>query len=132
VQALILLYTDRLGSRYILQSSLMTFDIVATLVTALLFSIFPDAYEIDAHYMEYSVQILISCVNFVFIVDYISQPANRNTFVYRWRWVELAVAVLVVVLSFIQIFIFRKWIPVSIEPERAAHFCGTSCLGSNN
>eukprot|EP00013_Stygamoeba_regulata_P000558 CAMPEP_0177633940 /NCGR_PEP_ID=MMETSP0447-20121125/3107_1 /TAXON_ID=0 /ORGANISM="Stygamoeba regulata, Strain BSH-02190019" /LENGTH=282 /DNA_ID=CAMNT_0019135637 /DNA_START=164 /DNA_END=1010 /DNA_ORIENTATION=- len=104
------------------QSLVILFNVMFSFATAVLFSMFPEEFEVPAHYMEYSVQVLITAVNLFFVVDQ-TRDANPNGLIYRLRYVEFTVALLVLALSVLQILIFSGAIPTTIEAERAAHFC---------
>ena len=73
-------------------------------------------------YFFYLVKILITAVNFIFIVRFLKE-ADKSNVIYRYRYIEVTVACLVFLLSIVQICIFAGVIPTTMERERAAHFC---------
>ena len=72
-------------------------------------------------------QILITFVDFLFIVQYnVKQKKGDEphppTFTI-FKKIQSGFGVLAMLLSIFQMFIYGGVIPVTIEPERAAHFC---------
>jgi len=124
IEAFVLLFTGQLSMTNKFQTGLLLFNIVVTFVAVMMFSIYPDFYEVTSHYIEYSVQILITLVDFVFIIgNSFGKDAEKNNSFYKFRWAQIIIASLVFALSWVQIFIYNGSLPVTIEPERAAHFC---------
>lgn len=74
----------------------------------------PELFEVPAHYMEYSIQLLVSGVNILFI----NQSASP-----RQRTIERVVLCLVMGLSVLQLALYSGQPPVAMGPERSAHFC---------
>lgn len=126
LEAFILISADIVSSSNILQSGLVLFNIFTTLATAIIFSMYPKFYEVTAHYLEYSAQVLISTVNILFAVNFMRQREGsfqKILCLNRIRWIELIISIPIVWLSCLQLLIYSTFLPVSIEPERAAHFC---------
>lgn len=124
LEAFILIISDTVlfNWKHKSQSVLILFNVLFTFATAILFSIFPEKYETPSHYMEYSVQILISTVNGIFVWNYIKSKSTDNVF-YRYRYLELSVAGCVIGLSVLQLIIFSGRIHTGPGAERSAHFC---------
>lgn len=124
LEAFILLTAEVMLFNYqnALQSSIVLFNVLFSFATAILFTIYPDRYEVPAHWMEYSVQILISSVSLLFVWNYISANEKQNIF-FRFRYVELVAAVLIILLSILQLIIYSGRMHLKIGAERAAHFC---------
>jgi hypothetical protein len=106
---------------YFVGALLILINVVASFTAALLFSLDPEVYEVESHYIEYSTQILISSINFVFIFSYLGTKSQTSVF-YRYRYLEMLIAFLVLVLSIIQLFIYSGVLKTPMEAERAAHF----------
>eukprot|EP01102_Stenamoeba_stenopodia_P008503 TRINITY_DN244_c0_g1_i2.p1 TRINITY_DN244_c0_g1~~TRINITY_DN244_c0_g1_i2.p1 ORF type:complete len:287 (+),score=59.30 TRINITY_DN244_c0_g1_i2:103-861(+) len=106
-----------------LQAVLLGFNVISSLMTAILFNVYPEEYEVVAHYLEYAIQIFISGVNFMFVFNLLrTQPDGSNPF-YKYRYLELLVVLLIILLSVFQLFFYSGLIPTDIGSERTAHFC---------
>ena len=57
LETFILLFTEMVSTSHLLLSGVVIFNVVATLSTAIIFTIDPRVYEVIAHYMEYCVQV---------------------------------------------------------------------------
>jgi hypothetical protein len=112
LEAHVLIATGIVSWPHRLQTILILFNVMASFATAVLFSIDPQVYEVPAHYMEYSVQILISCVNILFL----QTTTSTGTLIIRRRF-ELAVAIVVLGLSIATLIVYAT------GAERSAHFC---------
>jgi len=104
----------------ILQMVLVLFNVISTLCAAIVFSMFPTTYEVPAHYMEYCLQILITMIDFMFVIK---GQGGKNSGPVKCRGIKMIFAVLTLALSVIQILIYGNVIQVPMEPERAGHFC---------
>jgi hypothetical protein len=76
MEAYTLVSVDVVDLRSVVQSGILMFNIIVTLLVAILFSLW-DGYEVPAHYVEYSVQIFISIVD-VFFVFQILRKRRRD------------------------------------------------------
>jgi hypothetical protein len=121
-------------------------NVMGTFATALLFTLDPEQYEVVTHYMEYTLQIMISAVNWIFVHHLTSTAGTSTTTITgtgtgtgdrrratttgrRWsnpivvRHYELGTASVIVALSFVTVFLYSGALPMgSVEPERAGHF----------
>jgi hypothetical protein len=123
LEAVILLSTDIISWSNISQSLLILINVMVAFSTAVLFSMDPRTFETLCHYMEYSVQILISSVNVIFVMSFFRNPDPENVG-YKLRYVEITLAVVVLKLSMITLLIYAGlFSAIRMEPERAAHFC---------
>lgn len=109
-----------LGQR--LQIGLAGFDILFTLIIAIIFTMYPEEYEVPTHWMEYSAQLFITLVNFVFVLNFSRMKQYQSGLVYKFRHVQTAVASLAFILSVLQFFVYSGIIPTPPGPERTAHF----------
>lgn len=124
IEALILLATDFVSWDNWAQCALVLFNVLITFATALLFSFKPEIYEVPAHYMEYTAQVLISAVGIIFLNNYFRGTASATaSLVYEWRNFEYAVLVVLLMFSLFQFSIYTGHPKVSMASERAAHFC---------
>jgi glucan phosphoethanolaminetransferase (alkaline phosphatase superfamily) len=104
------------------QMYILGFNVVTTLTTVVLFSIYPHEYEVVTHYLEYTIQIFISAVNFLFVLNLMKRRDTSNVF-YKYRYLELFAVCLVIVLSIFQLIFFTEAIPLGgLEGDRLAHF----------
>lgn len=119
------------GCLNIIQTSLSLFNIVSSLSCAILFNTFPAFYEVPAHYLEYSIQILITALNFIFIF----QKNSNGKYLYETSLFlfifQMIFAIITLVFSIIQLLIFKGTIHTALEPERAAHFIEFSIEAAN-
>ena len=122
LEALILIATDFVSWDNRLQSALVLFNVMMAFAAALLFSFDMELFEVPGHYMEYSIQVLISGVNVFFLNTYV-RAASNSSMVYRLRHVEFVVLILVWGLSLFQLSLYAGFPKVSMGAERAAHFC---------
>jgi hypothetical protein len=122
LEALVLFATNIVSLDSQFQSAVILFNVMATFATAFLFSFDSVVFEVKAHYMEYSVQILISSVNMVFLRHYL-RMADKESPVYRFRNVARAVSWTVTALSVFTLILYTGAIEVRMGPERSAHFC---------
>jgi hypothetical protein len=113
LEAYILVITNTVELNSTLRAFLVFFNVVSTFSCALMFTLDPHTFEVPAHYFEYSLQILITCVNFFFI-------SSTDT---KYLYVQRSIAFGVLALSVMQICIYSGLVETGIEPERAAHFC---------
>jgi len=124
LEAFILIATDIITWANRCQTLVILFNVMAAFATAMLFSFDPHLYEVPAHYMEYSIQILISWVNIIFLRSYMIRAANTGpNSMYRCGSVEMAVALAVLGLAMFTLIVYTGVIPTDMGPERAAHFC---------
>jgi hypothetical protein len=79
LEGLILVATGNADN--IIYIGLIVFNGCFALVTAILFQLDPEEYEVYCHYMEYVCQITITLVNFVFIITALAhnRKSKRNT-----------------------------------------------------
>jgi hypothetical protein len=166
LEAYTLVSVDVVDLSNALQSGVLMFNIIITLLVAIMFSLW-DGYEVPAHYIEYSVQILISMVDVFFVFQVLrnvrrdragGEHVRRQSKLYddpttvdstlsptpkqvvgptavlavdhgEMKWLDIfkhfqgVIAVLAVLLSILQLFIYSAVLPVTIEAERAGHFC---------
>jgi hypothetical protein len=52
------------------QSLIIVFNIISSLSIAMFFSYYPRLFEVPSHYMEYTINILVSLVNLLFVLNY--------------------------------------------------------------
>jgi len=105
------------------QAALLGFNVISSLMTAILFNVYPEEYEVVAHYLEYAIQIFISGVNFFFVFNLLrARPDSYNAF-YKYRYLELVVVLAIIILSVFQLFFYSDLISTDIGAERTAHFC---------
>jgi len=130
IEAFLLVSAGIVSIRNIFQSTIVLGNVISSLLTAILFSMYPTFYEVPAHYIEYSIQIFVTGVNIIFVTDYIRKAYKnpeglfkRYPLLNKLRWIELIVSGPVLLLSVLQLFIYSGLIPVTIEAERAGHFC---------
>ena len=124
LETLILLLSENIKNP--LQIFVLFFDIVVTLSIAIMFTMYPEEYEEVAHYMEYSVQILISSVNYFFIFNMMYgriKAKSKNKFLYVLQGIEIIVATLTIILSIFQLIFYSGAITTNMSKERVAHFC---------
>lgn len=122
LEALLLIVTEIVSVDNIFQTGLIFFNIVITFVAAFLFTLDPKFYEVPSHYIAYSIQVLITGVNVIFLRSYM-KTAKPDNMVYRLRHVEVGVAISVVLFSIFQLVLYSGVIPVNMGSERSAHFC---------
>jgi hypothetical protein len=121
LEALVLIATDYVSWNSRLQVALLLFNVMMSFATAVLFSFDPKLYEAPAHFMEYSIQVLISAMNMIFVNTYI-RAASSTSMVYRFRYLEYVVLTLVLALSLFQLSVYAGAPRVEMGAERAAHF----------
>lgn len=125
-------------------------DVVFSFVSALLYTMDPEFFEVPSHYLEYSIQIPISCVNLMFVEDRIldrqrsgdklcattsmneriptvkddsSSTAKTGFFSIRnIDWVDFP-SLIPVALSLLQLLLYSGILSTNMSPERASHFC---------
>ena len=123
LEAIILISTDIISWSNISQAMLILVNVMVSFSTAVLFSMDPKTFEVVCHYMEYSVQILISGVNVIFVMSYFRHPDPKDVG-FKLRHVEIILAILVLKLSIVTLVIYSGvFTSISMGPERAAHFC---------
>jgi hypothetical protein len=126
IEAFVLVSTGTLNINgpwsHVLQIGLALFDILFTLIIAIIFSMDPHEYEVPAHFMEYSAQIFITVVNFFFVVNYLRNNKNQDSVFYRFRHVEVGLTVITFLLSILQLLIYTEVIETDPGGERSAHF----------
>lgn len=114
--------TIQFDSNSMSQPLVMLFNVLTTFAAAILFTIHPTTFEVPSHYLEFSIQIVITLVNFIFIWNNIRSKTNR-TILYRYRYLEATVAVLLVCLAIFQLLLYSGLLKTKTDGERAAHFC---------
>jgi len=126
IEAFVLVSTGTLDINgpwtHILQIGLAWFDILFTLIIAIIFSMDPQEYEIPAHFMEYSAQVFITLINFIFLINYLRNKTYQGTVFWRFRYFEILLAVFTFFLSIFQFFIYTEVIPTAPGGERSTHF----------
>lgn len=118
-------------------------DVTFSFFSAILYTMDPETFEVPAHYIEYLVQIPISCVNVIFVNKYqekkepddepslsmdngmvdgkIGEPSIQEP-ITVWFTNQLF-SYLPVVLSVLQLLLYSAILPTNMSPERAAHMC---------
>jgi len=109
-----------------IQTVVLLFNVVFSLIPAILFSLYPEFYEVPSHYLEYSIQILITSIDFIFIFKSSSKNDNKT-----YYYSKMAFAIGTFCLSIFQILVYAEAFSVGIEAERAAHFCEFSNESAN-
>jgi len=110
------------------QFILLIINIISTLIAAILVSLSLEMYEVPAHYLEYSIQILISLIDFIFIFNTKEKaPPQEETedekaqkkgcFIFK-----IIFAICSVITAILILIIYADGFSTGIEPERAAHF----------
>jgi len=121
LESLILIATGNINTEdwpNTIQGSVLLFNVLSTLTAAIIFSMFPNTYEVPSHYMEYSIQILITLTDFIFIYKS-SKTSDNKTYTY----IKFGFAISTLCLSVFQILVYAAAFSTGIEAERAAHFC---------
>lgn len=122
LEALVLIATDVISWTNRIMSAIILFNVMASFATAFLFSFHPETFEVVSHYIEYTVQILITLVNVVFIQN--STPmGNRKVGRCRLYQIEIGVATVGLIISIMTLVIFTGVFSIPMGRERAAHFC---------
>ena len=106
----------------LVQVAILFLNVILTLVAAIILTTFNE-FESTSHFIEYSAQILISCVNFLFIIKAKKEKEENTKFEKRFGTFKMSVVFFSVLLSILNLLIFAKAFNVNMEPERAAHFC---------
>jgi len=122
LEALLLIATEIVLVENILQTGIMFLNVVITFVLSFIFTLYPHFYEVTAHYLAYSTQILITSVNLIFLSSYLKN-AKAGDVVSRLRQLEFFVVFMMVLFSMFQLILYGGLVPVAMGPERAAHFC---------
>jgi hypothetical protein len=102
-----------------LQLGLAGFDILYTLMIAIIFSMDPEVYEVPAHYMEYSAQVLITLINFVYVFGFGKTKSIKSG---GSQQLQFGLAVIAFVMSIMQFLIYTEAIPTPPGGERSGHF----------
>jgi len=111
----------------VIQLCILSFNVVSTLVCAIMVSIDLSDYEVPTHFMEYSIQILITAIDFLFIFRFNGDQENK-----MFKYSKFVFASCICFMSWVQIFIYAGSFPTGgMEAERAAHFCEFSVESAN-
>jgi hypothetical protein len=102
-----------------LQIGLTGFDILYTLMIAIIFSMDPEVYEVPAHFMEYSAQVLITLVNFIYVFGFGKSKTFKNS---GNRQIQFTLASIGFLMSIFQFLIYTEAIPTPPGGERSGHF----------
>ena len=123
LEALVLIATDAISWNNRIMSAIILFNVVASFATAFLFSFHPKTFEVVCHYIEYTVQILITGVNIVFVQNS-KTWGDRRIFGFRLYHVEICVAIVGSIISIMTLIIYTGvFSSLVMASERAAHFC---------
>lgn len=124
VEATLLIGTGVVSRTNKFQSAMILGDVCFSFLSAILFTLDPEIFEIPAHYVEYLIQIPISCVNLIFVNNYASssRPDNNSSGQAR-SFLEKGVSLLPVLSSVLQLLFYTEAIHTEMGPERSAHFC---------
>ena len=106
----------------LVQVAILFANVVLTLMSALILSIYRE-FESTSHFIEYSAQILISCVNFLFIIKAKKEKEENTIPEQNFLNFKTFIAFLSTLLSIFNLLVYAKAFNVNMEPERAAHFC---------
>ena len=124
VEGMILIATDFVSWNNWLQSMILLFNVVMTFACAMVFTIDPEIYEVPAHFMEYSAQVLVSVVSVTFLNDSLRFTslggASRSRLL---PYAEGLVMIIVLAASLFQLSLYAGRPEVPMGPERSAHFC---------
>lgn len=121
IEATILMATDVVKWSNKWQSTIVLTDVSFSFFAALLYTLDPETFEVPAHYVEYSVQIMISFVDVIFVSSYSSSGAGGTKI--DITGVMGVWSYLVVGLSLLQLFLYSELIPTKMGGERSGHFC---------
>jgi hypothetical protein len=108
------------------KSTIILFDVCLSFFSALLYTLDPEVFEVPCHYVEYLVQIPITCVNLIFVNQTMNTTGleSKESITTRIsRWTESGSSHAVLLLSVFQLLLYSSFIPVNMGNERSAHFC---------
>ncbi|CAD8085260.1 unnamed protein product [Paramecium primaurelia] len=96
---------------------LIIVNIGGTLVALILFTFDPEFFEVTSHWIEYSVQLLLTLTDFLFIFQ-----QDKQSLMYKYRFYESCIIILAFIMSFLKLLVFGGVIPTNGQNERIAHF----------
>jgi len=124
VEAILLISTGVVRWENKGQSIIILSDVCMSFFSALLYTLDPEVFEVPSHYVEYVVQISITCVNLIFINQSLrislDSKHTESIAIQMNRWLESGSSFVALFLSF---FLYSNLIPVKMGNERSAHFC---------
>ena len=143
VEAILLISTGVVSWNNRYQSSVVLFDVGLSFFSATLYSLDPETFEIPAHYVEYLVQIPITCVNLIFVNRTYTRTRTTTTTnpsstgmaddedtvklsslsIRIYRYIEIGSSYGVLLLSVLQLILYSGLLQVTMGNERSAHFC---------
>ena len=124
LEALVLIATDAISWNNKTMSSIILFNVMASFATAFLFSFHPKTFEVISHYNLYTVLILITGVNFVFVLKSSASIGNKEVLGFRLYDVLMGIAVVAMIISIMTLVIYKGAFKSLVMPKgRAAHFC---------
>jgi hypothetical protein len=98
---------------------IITFNIGATLIAAILFSFNPEFWEVPCHWIEYSAQIFITLSDVLFIFHQFKKTEN---ILYKYRYYELGFVLFFSLAAVIKLLVYGNVIYLGLDPEKASHF----------
>ncbi|CAD8094181.1 unnamed protein product [Paramecium sonneborni] len=96
---------------------LIILNVGGTLVALILFTFDPEFFEVTSHWIEYSVQLLLTLTDFLFIFQ-----QDKQSLMYKYRFYESCIIILAFIMSFLKLLIYGGVIPTNDQNERMAHF----------
>ncbi|CAD8047737.1 unnamed protein product [Paramecium primaurelia] len=96
---------------------LIIINIGGTLIALILFLFNPEFFEPASHWIEYSVQLLLTLTDFLFIFQ-----QDKTSLMYKYRYCESFIIIVTFIMAFIKLFIYGNIIPTNDDGERQAHY----------
>ncbi|CAK88371.1 unnamed protein product (macronuclear) [Paramecium tetraurelia] len=96
---------------------LIIINIGGTLVALILFLFNPELFEPTSHWIEYSVQLLLTLTDFLFIFQ-----QDKTSLMYKYRYSESFIIIVTFIMSLIKLLIYGDIIPTNDDGERQAHY----------
>ncbi|KAL3905756.1 MAG: hypothetical protein SGILL_009547 [Bacillariaceae sp.] len=109
---------------------LLGFNVVTSLIAAMLFTLHPETYEETSHLIEYASQIAVTMVDFVFIFqgsDGVGSPLQLGSSQYSNKkrvpiFAKVAFATLLLIMDIFKFLFYLDIIPTRIGEERSSHY----------
>ncbi|KAG7345054.1 hypothetical protein IV203_032585 [Nitzschia inconspicua] len=105
---------------------LTIFNVITSAVACILFTLCPQLFEVPSHYIEYSSQVTITLVDYIFLVQLSGRwrSGKNDNIAPSWKKSSMSILLMssLLIMSILKLFVYSELIPTSMGGERSSHY----------
>ena len=94
---------------------LVSFNLVTSAIATVLFTICPSVFEVPSHLIEYTSQITVTLVDYIFVLR--GTSSSRSS-----QYWQLVLATVLLSMALLKFFLYSGCIPTAVGGERSSHY----------